>query len=143
MTTHSGADPSAILDHLGVSVTDCAISREFYDAALAPLGIRRVVDVELDHGHQACGYGREGHPPRFWVSSVGVSRGHAHVAFQAASQAEVRAFHRAALAAGGRDHGAPALRPAHHPDYFAAFVYDPDGYNIEAVTHLPDRDDTG
>ncbi|MFW5969023.1 MAG: VOC family protein [Halofilum sp. (in: g-proteobacteria)] len=138
MGTYTGADPSAIIDHLGLSITDCEQSRGFYDAALAPLGIHRVIDVELDDGHQASGYGREGQPPRFWISSVGVSRGRTHVAFQAGNQDEVRAFHRAALAAGGRDHGAPALRPARHPDYFAAFVYDPDGYNIEAVTHVPD-----
>ncbi len=115
MATYTGADPSTILDHLGLPVTDCALSRSFYDAALAPLGIQRIVDVELDDGHEACGYGREGQPPRFWISSVGVSRGRAHIAFRAANQAEVRAFHDAALAAGGRDHGAPALRPARHP----------------------------
>ena len=131
---------ATVLDHVRIPVRDCALSRRFYDAALAPLGIHRIADRELDDGHSACGYGRDGQPAAFWLSSLGISRGYARVAFRASSHEEVRAFYRAALAGGGRDHGPPALYPARHPRYFAACVYDPDGYTVEAVTHAPESD---
>jgi catechol 2,3-dioxygenase-like lactoylglutathione lyase family enzyme len=134
------ADPpfTPILDHVRIPVRDCELSRRFYDAALAPLGLQRISDVALESGDAASGYGREGEPAAFWFSSTGVSRGFSRVGFRADSRDAVRAFHRAALAAGGRDHRPPAVYPTRHPRYFAACVYDPDGYGIEAVTHAPE-----
>ena len=130
-----------MIDHIGFSVADLALSRRFYDRALMPLGIAPVMEVteEMTGGHGAhLGYGRDGRP-FFWIGSggapsPGVRRG-VHVAFAAPDRAAVDAFHRAALAAGGRDNGAPGLRPQYHPGYYGAFVLDPDGNNIEAVFH--------
>ena len=76
--------------------------------------------------------------PYFWFGDDGAPGQHTHVAFAVDSRAKVDAFHAAALAAGGRDNGAPGLRPHYHPDYYGAFVLDPDGHNIEAVCHLPE-----
>ena len=138
MTTHPGGAPPALLDHVGFGVSDFDASRAFYDAALGALGITRTAEVVLDGDHRACGYGRQGRHPEIWFSSVGVSRGRLHIAFVARNRDEVAAFHAAALTAGGRDHGAPGLRPEYHEHYYGAFVYDPDGNNIEAVTHTPE-----
>lgn len=125
------------IDHLSLNVTDLARSKAFYDAALVPLGIGRVMELG-----SACGYGRG--KPDFWLGA-----GRAafqtdeqlrvitpmHVAFVADTREAVDEFHRAALAAGGRDNGAPGIRAHYHPSYYAAFVLDPDGHNIEAVCH--------
>ncbi len=124
-----------MLDHVGLEVSDFARSRDFYTAALEPLGIRLLMEpVE-----GAAGFGSEteiGPKPYFWVNSRGrpavVS---VHVAFAAADAAMVDAFHAAALAAGGTDNGAPGPRAIYHPSYYGAFVLDPDGNNIEAVCH--------
>lgn len=132
-----------MLDHIGLAVKDFARSRAFYEQALAPLSLGVVMEVtpEQTGGGAHCGFGAEG-KPFFWIgtgptlSGAAVS-GPIHVAFGAASRAGVDAFHRAALAAGGRDNGAPGLRPHYHPDYYGAFVFDPDGNNIEAVCHAP------
>ncbi|UFN49635.1 VOC family protein [Roseomonas sp. OT10] len=127
-----------MIDHVGIAATDFAASRRFYDAALAPLGIAVVMEVTPDQtgGFHSLGYGREG-KPFFWLSSGGPRGAGMHVAFTAPDRATVRAFHAAALAAGGRDNGAPGLRPHYHPDYYGAFVLDPDGINVEAVCHRP------
>ncbi|MDP3660479.1 VOC family protein [Phenylobacterium sp.] len=122
-----------MLDHVGLNVTDLERAQAFYDAALAPLGLsvlRTVTtpDVSLR------GYG-EGMKPFFWLHQGGESTLGAHVAFAAPDRATVDAFHAAALAAGGRDNGAPGLRPHYHPNYYGAFVRDPDGHNVEAVCH--------
>ena len=127
-----------VLDHIGINVTDYARSKAFYDAALAPLGITAV----MEYG-KACGYGRDGKPD-FWMGQ-GATRFQTeehlrsitpiHVAFVARSRAEVDAFHAAALAAGGKDNGAPGLRPEYHASYYGAFVTDLDGHNVEAVIH--------
>lgn len=130
-----------MLDHLGFNVGDYAASRDFYRQALAPLGYGIVMEVSRDmtSGYEGCGFGPPGRP-HFWVGNSG-SGGHAggmHIAFAAKSRAEVDAFHAAAIAAGGRDNGAPGLRPHYHPDYYGAFVIDINGHNIEAVCHAPE-----
>jgi catechol 2,3-dioxygenase-like lactoylglutathione lyase family enzyme len=125
-----------MLDHVGAVVSDIARSRRFYDAALAPLGVTVMMEVTAEQtgGHAHLGYGSAG-KPFFWVGAGGPPTGRLHVAFTAGSRAVVDAFHAAALAAGGTDNGAPGLRPHYHPNYYGAFVLDPDGLNIEAVCH--------
>jgi catechol 2,3-dioxygenase-like lactoylglutathione lyase family enzyme len=122
-----------ILDHIGIGVTDLARSKAFYIRAFAPLRIRVMLDLE-----SWIGMGHKDHA-EFWFGRVEVVGAPIHVAFTARSRAEVRAFYDAALAAGGKDHGAPGLRPEYHADYYGAFVIDPDGHNIEAVCHAPER----
>lgn len=124
----------SIFDHLGYPVGDLDKSVAFYDAALAPLGIKRISEFEYPGG-KVIGYGAD--RPQFWINSGEALRDHVHLAFASTSRADVDAFHAAALAAGGRDNGAPGTRPEYHPDYYAAFVFDPDGHNIEAVCHVP------
>jgi catechol 2,3-dioxygenase-like lactoylglutathione lyase family enzyme len=120
-----------MIDHTGVGVTDIAKSKAFYRAALAPLGYEVVMEWE-----QAAGFGV---PPKpdFWIGEGTPNPPPIHVAFRAESRPQVDAFYAAALAAGGRDNGAPGLRPHYHAHYYGAFVLDPDGHNIEAVCHLP------
>jgi catechol 2,3-dioxygenase-like lactoylglutathione lyase family enzyme len=121
-----------ILDHVGITVSDFAKARAFYAAALAPLGIREVMVFE-----QFGGFGRD--RPEFWIGEglAAQPQPRVHVAFAAATRADVDAFHRAAIAAGGTDNGGPGLRPHYHPNYYGAFVLDADGHNIEAVCHAP------
>lgn len=122
-----------MIDHTGINVTDLAASKAFYRQALAPLGY--IVKLELQN---ALGFGEnESTDPGgdFWISSGTPFSPRSHIAFHARSEAEVIAFHAAALRAGGKDNGAPGLRPHYHPGYYAAFIHDPDGYNIEAVYH--------
>ncbi len=123
-----------IFDHVGYAVGDLDKSAAFYDAALAPFGIKRVYEYEYPGG-KVLGYGVD--RPEFWVNSGDALRDHVHLAFAAKTRAEVDAFYAAALAAGGRDNGAPGIRTEYHPDYYAAFVFDPDGHNIEAVCNAP------
>ncbi|MBN8938866.1 MAG: VOC family protein [Rhizobiales bacterium] len=123
------------LDHLGVSASDYRRARAFYAAALAPLGIKILMEFS-DPGREVSGFGSD--RPFFWVSGGGAHQGRLHIAFSAATRAEVDAFHQAALAAGGTDNGAPGIRAHYHPSYYGAFVRDPDGYNIEAVCHAPE-----
>jgi catechol 2,3-dioxygenase-like lactoylglutathione lyase family enzyme len=128
-----------IFDHIALVVSDYARSKAFYEKALAPLGIAPIKEFG-----RACGFGREKEPDDFWIG-VGPSSFQRpehvrvitpqHVAFVARNRAEVDAFHRAALAAGGKDFGEPGLRPHYHPNYYGAFVLDPDGHDIEAVFH--------
>lgn len=125
-----------MIDHTGIHVTRLAVSQRFYAAALSTLGYG--VRLELEG---AVGFGarepRDGDDPGgdFWISLGEPFTPRSHIAFRAASEAQVMAFYKAALDAGGQDNGAPGLRPQYHPRYFAAFVLDPDGYNIEAVFH--------
>jgi catechol 2,3-dioxygenase-like lactoylglutathione lyase family enzyme len=120
-----------MIDHTGVSVIDAARSRDFYRAALAPLGYGLLV-----RGDGYAGFGV--HPkPDFWIAEGNANVPAMHVAFRAETRAQVDAFHRAAMSAGGRDNGGPGLRPHYHPNYYGAFVLDPDGHNIEAVCHAP------
>ncbi len=127
-----------MLDHIGFPVSDFARSKEFYTRALAPLGYRLVTEVSLSDGGEDgyAGFGAE--RPQFWIGTGKPLQSRLHVAFMAKDRAEVRAFYEAALAAGGRDNGAPGLRPHYHENYYGAFVLDPDGHNIEAVNHLPE-----
>ena len=126
-----------MLDHITIGVSDFDRSTAFYDQALAPLGIRRLFDVPPDRsgGVAVTGYGDD--QPRFWLAGEKTTSGLLHVAFLAKVRAEVDAFYAAAMGAGGTDNGAPGLRPQYHAHYYAAFVLDPDGHNIEAVCHLP------
>jgi len=124
---------------MGIAVSDFAASRSFYLSVLAPLGfgIEYEPAPELTGGQRACGFGRD-RRPQFWIGEGKEPVSGAHVAFAAGDRASVDAFYAAALAAGARDNGAPGLRPHYHPDYYGAFVLDPDGNNIEAVCHRPE-----
>jgi catechol 2,3-dioxygenase-like lactoylglutathione lyase family enzyme len=127
-----------MIDHTGISVTDFDKAKAFYDKAFAPLGasLLYMVPPQATGGIKVGGYGRD--RPVFWLheaKEVGPGR---HYAFSANSRAEVDAFYAAAIAAGGRDNGAPGLRPHYHPDYYGAFVLDLDGNNVEAVCHRPE-----
>src|SRR5690349_11380864 len=127
-----------MIDHTGVSISDPAVSRRFYEAALAPLGYQVMMEVpkEFTGGVVVLGMGV---PPKpdFWLHQGTPQTPRVHIAFRAESRAQVDAFHRAALAAGGKDNGAPGPRPHYHENYYGAFVLDPDGHNIEAVCHTP------
>lgn len=125
-----------MLDHIDFAVTDLARSRAFYESALAPLGMALAMEIDRKDrdGHQGVGFGFAGRP-FFWIGGGHPPSGRLHVAFAAQSRAAVDAFHEAAITAGGIDNGAPGLRPRYHPNYYAAFVLDPDGHNIEAVCH--------
>lgn len=121
-----------ILDHIGFNVSDFAQSRAFYLGALAPLGIGIVKEGE---GWAMIGRGGR---PQFWFGAFGPGPGPIHLAFAAENREQVRRFHAAALAAGGKDNGAPGLRLQYHAHYYGAFVIAPDGHNIEAVCHAPE-----
>ena len=119
-----------MIDHFGIQVSDFTQARAFYTKALAPLGYTVVMEFE----GSTAGFGCDGHPD-FWISAGSRTSPPVHVAFRVPNRAAVDAFHAAALDAGAIDNGAPGLRPHYHPNYYAAFVRDPDGHNIEAVCH--------
>jgi len=123
---------------MGFGVSDYERAKAFYAQALAPLGMTLLMEVgpESNETGWAAGFGRS--TPDFWIGSEGRTTPRLHVAFTAPSRDAVRAFHAAALAAGGTDHGGPGLRPHYHTSYFAAFVLDLDGHNVEAVCHFPE-----
>jgi catechol 2,3-dioxygenase-like lactoylglutathione lyase family enzyme len=123
-----------MFNHVSVGTRDLERAARFYDAALGALGYRRTMSESF-----GCAWGLQW--PEFWATlptdgEAGAGNG-THIAFIAASREAVDAFHAAALEAGGSDDGAPGLRPDYTPDYYAAFVRDPDGNKIEAV-HLPE-----
>ena len=120
------------LDHVGLDVSDYAVSKAFYEKALAPLGIELVLEVMS----AAAGFGADG-KPFFWLETDRAVPTEVHVAFAADDRQTVDAFHAAAVAAAGKDNGAPGPRPQYHPDYYGAYVLDPDGNNVEAVCHKP------
>jgi catechol 2,3-dioxygenase-like lactoylglutathione lyase family enzyme len=120
-----------MLDHVGFAVSDYERSKAFYEAALAPLGFRLVMEPVPG----AAGFGGENGKPDFWITDRDAPPTGVHVAFEAASRERVDAFHAAALAAGGTDNGAPGVREIYHPTYYGAYVLDPDGNNVEAVCH--------
>jgi catechol 2,3-dioxygenase-like lactoylglutathione lyase family enzyme len=127
-----------MIDHVGFPVSDYTRSKSFYEKALAPLGYALVMEVtaaQAESGSPAAGFGIGGKPD-FWIGGEGGLSKPLHVAIAADHRSAVDAFHRAALAAGGKDNGAPGPRD-YHPGYFAAFVLDTDGNNIEAVYHGP------
>jgi catechol 2,3-dioxygenase-like lactoylglutathione lyase family enzyme len=125
-----------MIDHIGIGAKHFEVSRRFYDAALDTLGISPIIEVTPDQtgGYHGIGYGRDG-KPFFWLGSGGPRGTGMHVAFSAASRSQVDSFYAAALRSGGRDNGAPGLRPYYHPNYYGTFIYDPDGINVEAVCH--------
>ena len=127
-----------MIDHIGFPVSDYARSKAFYAQALAPLGYELVMEIDAAHTESqapAAGFGTPGKPD-FWIG--GLERP-LHVAIAVTERASVDAFYAAALQAGGRDNGAPGLRPQYHANYYAAFVLDPDGHNIEAVCHAAEQ----
>lgn len=128
-----------MIDHAGLQVFDPKKSRLFYEQALGPLGYKMIAQVPLEYteGKVVLGFGV---PPKpdFWVAEGTPNKPALHFAFRAENRKQVDAFYRAALAAGGRDNGAPGPRPHYHENYYGAFVLDPDGHNIEAVCHNPE-----
>jgi catechol 2,3-dioxygenase-like lactoylglutathione lyase family enzyme len=124
-----------MLDHVTIGVENIERSQRFYDSALRPLGIARL----YGEGERFAGYGIS---PRafFWIGIRNSPQTGAHIAFAAGDRATVDRFYEAAIAAGGKDNGAPGIRPHYDPNYYGAFVLDPDGHNVEAVCRLPERD---
>lgn len=121
-----------IIDHIGIGVSDFARSREFYGRVAETLNFEIVGE---DDDWAMIGVGER---PALWFGEYGEVQRPMHIAFTAGSRATVRAFHAAALEAGGTDNGAPGIREMYHPDYYGAFVLDPDGHNVEAVCHEPE-----
>jgi catechol 2,3-dioxygenase-like lactoylglutathione lyase family enzyme len=121
-----------MLDHVVINVSDFDAAKSFYTRALEPLGAA----VVMEFGRM-CGIGDAG-KPELWIAERDEPSAPVHVAITSPDRASVDAFHRAALAAGGRDNGAPGLRTHYHEHYYGAFALDPDGNNIEAVCHLPE-----
>lgn len=119
-----------MIDHIGIQVSDLERSITFYTKALAPLGYTLLMKFE-----QFAGFAIDGKPD-FWIG-IGQPKQTIHVAFRATGRAVVREFHAAAVAAGGKDNGAPGIRPHYHEHYYGGFVTDPDGHNVEAVCHEP------
>lgn len=120
-----------MIDHITLAVSNYEVSKNFYTAALKPLQYELIMEWEMFGGFGVAG------KPDFWIAakdSTLVPKGF-HVAFRANSKEEVDAFYKAAMEAGGRDNGAPGPRPQYHDEYYGAFVFDPDGHNVEAVFH--------
>lgn len=128
-----------MIDHAGLDVSDPVVSRRFYEAALAPLGYRAMMEVppEVTGGVMVLGMGV---PPKpdFWLRQGTPQTPRVHVAFSASTRAMVDSFYAAAIAAGGKDNGPPGVRMHYHEHYYGAFVHDPDGHNIEACCHTPE-----
>ena len=122
-----------MVDHVGFGVSDYAKSKAFYEKALAPLGIELIMEPM----GAAAGFGARG-KPFFWLETGRAVATEVHVAFAADDREQVRRFHAAALAAGGKANGPPGVRENYHPHYYGAFVIGPDGHNIEAVCHRPE-----
>jgi catechol 2,3-dioxygenase-like lactoylglutathione lyase family enzyme len=120
-----------MFDHVGLGATNLAASKAFFLAALQPLGIALVME-----GPYGVGIGQN-KKPSLWLFETKDQPSHLHLAFTAEDRRQVDAFYQAALAAGGKDNGAPGLRPHYHADYYGAFVIGPDGHNVEAVCHKP------
>lgn len=125
-----------MIDHTGVIVSDFEKSKKFYSDALKPIGYTLLLEfpASVTGGMNVAGFGE---PPKadFWIGQGTPNEPRIHVAFRVGQRSAVDAFHQAAIAAGGKDHGAPGLRPQYHANYYGAFVLDPDGHNIEAVCH--------
>ena len=127
-----------MIDHMGFPVSDYVKYKAFYEQALAPLGysVFRELTPQQTGGPAHLGFWADGKPD-FWIGGEGGVGNPVHVAIIAKDRAAVDGFHRTAIAAGGKDNGAPGLRPHYGPNYYAAFVLDPDGHNIEAVCYAP------
>ena len=128
-----------MIDHMGLPVSDFERAKEFYVRALAPLGYSVVMEVTKEEtgDFDSAGFGVSG-KPELWISGGGGLDKPVHIALAAKGRATVDAFYTAAIAAGGQDNGPPGIRAHYHPNYYAAFVRDPDGHNIEAVCHAPE-----
>ena len=128
-----------VLDHVTLSVADLDATKAFYGALLAPLGVSLVGEASAEQSGTVAfagfGIGRKG---QLWIAGNGRQSPEAHICFGARSRADVRAFHSAGVAAGGKDNGAPGIRENYHPAYYAALVVDPEGQNIEAVCFEPE-----
>ena len=125
-----------MIDHIGLAVADMKRARAFYLNALKPLGIVVIKEVSAEEtGGEAHAHFGAGGKPFFSIGTGTKPKGGAHVAFAARTRAEVDNFYKAALSAGGRDNGPPGPRPHYHATYYGAFVFDPEGNNIEAVCH--------
>ena len=120
-----------MLDHIALGVSNLAQSKTFFLKALQPLG----VDVAME-GPYGVGIGQN-KKPSLWLFETREHPAHLHLAFSAENRKQVDEFYQAAMAAGGKDNGAPGLRPHYHPNYYGAFVIGPDGHNVEAVCHKP------
>jgi catechol 2,3-dioxygenase-like lactoylglutathione lyase family enzyme len=128
-----------MIDHTSITVSNFQASKDFYSRALSPIGYSLIREVPASKtGHSdAAGFG-VAPAADFWIGENNLSQIlPSHVAFRVDNRSLVDAFHKAALAAGARDNGAPGLRPYYHPDYYGAFVLDPDGHNIEVVCRAP------
>jgi catechol 2,3-dioxygenase-like lactoylglutathione lyase family enzyme len=145
MTTKNEAPRYAgdvVLDHIEFAVADAERSRRFYEEALRPFGMTVIIRVGPDRtrtGGTRYGLGRDGYP-RIWFHDGEAPGSPMHLALAATDRGVVDAFHKAALAAGGADNGAPGIRERYHPAYYAAFVLDPDGNNIEVICQVPNHD---
>lgn len=129
------------IDHVSLSVADLPRAKAFYQAALAPVGLSVVGEysAEMTGSVAVVGFGR-GRKGNLWLAASGQQTPATHLCFRAPTRAAVRAFHAASMAAGGVDNGAPGVREKYHPEYYAAFVLDLEGHNIEAVTFAPEGD---
>ncbi len=129
-----------MLDHIGINVSDLECSKIFYLATLAPLNYALLKEFEEAAGFGvAAGHSKSKDPGgNFWIAKGVPQSPRIHFAFHASSRSAVDKFYKCALAAGGKDNGPPGLRKHYHKNYYAAFIFDPDGYNIEAVCHLPE-----
>ena len=126
-----------MIDHIGFPVSDYPRAKDFYGKALAPLGYTLIMEVQQnEQDAPAAGFGKGGKPD-FWIGGEGGLGKAIHIAILADSRTEVDAFYQAAMAAGAKDNGQPGVRAHYHPNYYGAFVLDPDGHNIEAVCHKP------
>jgi catechol 2,3-dioxygenase-like lactoylglutathione lyase family enzyme len=126
-----------IIDHLSLNVADLDAMVAFYEKALAPLGMSTLLRFGKEVTGRADVVGLGKSKPFFWLAGTQRTTPSQHIAFLAASRAEVDAFYDAAIAAGGTDNGGPGLRPIYHEHYYGAFVIDPEGHNVEAVCHRP------
>ncbi|MFL9874084.1 VOC family protein [Paraburkholderia megapolitana] len=127
-----------MIDHTGVTVSDYSKSLAFYTAALGAIGIVKIMEIpaSVTGDTDVAGFGPPG-KAEFWIGKGTPNHPPIHIAFRVDSRAAVDAFYQAAIAVGARDNGAPGIRAYYHPDYYGAYVLDPDGHNIEAVCHLP------
>jgi catechol 2,3-dioxygenase-like lactoylglutathione lyase family enzyme len=127
-----------MIDHTGINVSNVEKSKEFYTKTLSPFGYQLIKELDASGAGfiSLAGFGTD-RAPDFWISQGEVNTPRIHIAFRAETCEIVQAFYTAALDAGGKDNGTPGLRPHFHPNYYGAYVLDPDGHNIEAVCHFP------
>ncbi|MCF6320336.1 MAG: VOC family protein [Rhizobiaceae bacterium] len=128
-----------MIDHVTLSVIDIKKAKNFYQAALAPLGIKLIAEEPFEQTSRASvlGFGK-GRKGLLWIAENGPQTPASHICFRSRNRLNVRRFYQAALSTGGTDNGAPGIRKDYHPQYYAAFVLDPEGHNIEAVCFEPE-----